>query len=173
MAKQNKDDCFFCRLYQMKTAIFYENEHFFSRFDWFPVSPGHSEVIPKKHVYSLLHLAKDEWASLQDALSKTVTAIEKTDLSAFYTKFLENPLYGGYLTPPSTEKSLEFCGKMLNHIGIGKKPQAYNYGVNDGPAAGRTVPHLHIHVIPRFIGDVEDPTGGVRCIIPGMGNYKK
>lgn len=46
-------------------------------------------------------------------------------------------------------------------------PSAYNVGVNDGPAAGRTVHHLHIHLIPRYWGDVPDPRGGVRLILPG------
>lgn len=46
-------------------------------------------------------------------------------------------------------------------------PQAYNIGVNAGEAAGQTVPHAHIHLIPRYRGDVEDPRGGVRHVIPG------
>jgi hypothetical protein len=47
----------------------------------------------------------------------------------------------------------------------------YNVGFNAGEAAGQTVTHLHVHVIPRFAGDVEDPRGGVRHAIPGRGNY--
>ena len=47
----------------------------------------------------------------------------------------------------------------------------YNIGINSGPAAGQTVMHLHVHVIPRYRGDVPDPTGGVRHVIPGKGNY--
>jgi diadenosine tetraphosphate (Ap4A) HIT family hydrolase len=50
-------------------------------------------------------------------------------------------------------------------------PQGYNIGVNVGEAAGQTVRHLHVHVIPRYRGDVEDPRGGVRHVIPGQGNY--
>ena len=50
-------------------------------------------------------------------------------------------------------------------------PQGYNIGVNIGEAAGQTVPHLHVHVIPRYRGDVPDPRGGVRHVIPGKGNY--
>lgn len=48
---------------------------------------------------------------------------------------------------------------------------AFNIGINVGAAAGQTVPHLHVHVIPRELGDVEDPRGGVRHVIPGRGNY--
>jgi diadenosine tetraphosphate (Ap4A) HIT family hydrolase len=50
-------------------------------------------------------------------------------------------------------------------------PDAYNIGVNDGEAAGRTIHHCHVHLIPRYVGDVENPRGGVRHIIPGKGNY--
>ena len=50
-------------------------------------------------------------------------------------------------------------------------PHGYNIGVNVGEAAGQTVAHLHVHVIPRYRGDVVDPRGGVRHVIPGKGNY--
>ena len=49
----------------------------------------------------------------------------------------------------------------------------FNVGLNYGQAAGQTVPWPHIHLIPRRNGDVEDPIGGVRNVIPGKGNYKK
>jgi diadenosine tetraphosphate (Ap4A) HIT family hydrolase len=49
----------------------------------------------------------------------------------------------------------------------------FNIGMNWGTAAGQTVMWPHIHLIPRRTGDVEDPIGGVRNTIPGMGNYKK
>lgn len=51
------------------------------------------------------------------------------------------------------------------------KPDGYNIGINDGPAAGQTVPHLHLHLIPRFGGDREDPRGGVRWILPEKADY--
>jgi diadenosine tetraphosphate (Ap4A) HIT family hydrolase len=47
----------------------------------------------------------------------------------------------------------------------------FNVAINEGDAAGQTIPHCHIHLIPRRTGDVLDPTGGVRNVIPGMGNY--
>ena len=49
--------------------------------------------------------------------------------------------------------------------------QGFNIGINDGAAAGQTVPHLHIHLIPRYLGDVADPRGGVRRVIPGKADY--
>ena len=50
-------------------------------------------------------------------------------------------------------------------------PQGINIGVNCGEAAGQTVFHAHIHIIPRYTGDVANPRGGVRNIIPGRGDY--
>jgi HKD family nuclease/diadenosine tetraphosphate (Ap4A) HIT family hydrolase len=51
------------------------------------------------------------------------------------------------------------------------KPQGFNIGINVGEAAGQTIPHLHVHLIPRYEGDVPDPRGGVRHVIPDKGNY--
>jgi superfamily II DNA or RNA helicase/diadenosine tetraphosphate (Ap4A) HIT family hydrolase/SOS-response transcriptional repressor LexA len=50
-------------------------------------------------------------------------------------------------------------------------PDGYNVGFNAGAAAGQTVMHLHVHVIPRFRGDMDDPRGGVRHVVPSKGNY--
>ena len=51
------------------------------------------------------------------------------------------------------------------------QPDGYNIGINMGAAAGQTVPHLHVHLIPRYAGDVADPRGGVRYVIPLKANY--
>jgi len=51
------------------------------------------------------------------------------------------------------------------------KPDAYNVGVNIGEAAGQSIPHLHIHMIPRYKGDMENPRGGVRGVIPHKQKY--
>lgn len=50
-------------------------------------------------------------------------------------------------------------------------PDGINWGINQGEAAGQTIPHLHIHLIPRYRGDVPDPKGGVRRILPGGGEF--
>ncbi len=52
-------------------------------------------------------------------------------------------------------------------------PDGFNIGINVGSAAGRTVMHLHVHIIPRHAGDVDDPSGGVRFVIPAKGNWKR
>ena len=51
-------------------------------------------------------------------------------------------------------------------------PAGFNIGWNVGAAAGQTIFHLHLHVIPRYVGDVTDPTGGIRNVIPGKGKYR-
>ena len=51
------------------------------------------------------------------------------------------------------------------------RPDGYNIGINDGAAAGRTVMHVPMHVIPRYRGDRPDPRGGIRWIIPEKADY--
>lgn len=89
--------------------------------DVFPVSPGHTLVIPKRHMGSFFDLSDDERNVLMALLAEARLGTEA-----------------------------EFS------------PAGYNIGINDGPAAGQTVPHLHIHLIPRFAGDLPDPRGGAR-----------
>ena len=98
--------------------------------DNFPVSPGHTLIIPRRHVDSFFSITDQEPGSLMRLLSKAQTALQR-----------------------------EYS------------PAAYNVGINDGPAAGQTVPHLHIHLIPRYAGDSEDPRGGVRWVLPDQARY--
>ena len=62
-------------------------------------------------------------------------------------------------------------GKSRTYFKRSFEPQGFNVGVNCGEAAGQTVSHAHIHIIPRYAGDVANPTGGIRNVIPGKGNY--
>ncbi|MGE0621462.1 MAG: HIT family protein [Pseudomonadales bacterium] len=56
----------------------------------------------------------------------------------------------------------------LSHL---HAPDGFNVGFNDGAAAGQTVNHCHVHVIPRYLGDVPDPRGGVRWVLPEKAKY--
>jgi diadenosine tetraphosphate (Ap4A) HIT family hydrolase len=58
-------------------------------------------------------------------------------------------------------------GRLMDEL----KPDGFNIGDNDGPAAGQTVLHAHVHVIPRRTGDVADPKGGIRWVVPAKGQY--
>jgi diadenosine tetraphosphate (Ap4A) HIT family hydrolase len=98
--------------------------------DGFPISPGHTLVIPKRHVGSWFEITSDEQLALLDLLARAKTVLQD-----------------------------EF------------NPDGYNIGINDGPAAGQTVPHLHMHLIPRYQDDQDDPRGGVRWIIPEKAKY--
>jgi len=97
-------------------------------------------------------------------IKRTITLIEKTDFKKFYRSHIPSHL---------RENSTWYLKNILKHPGINKKPEGYNHGLNEGRPAGRTIDHLHWHIIPRYTGDIPDPTGGVRNIIPDLGNYKK
>lgn len=125
-----ENKCFFCE--QLKKDKFvYDNDSFYVRFDDFPVSKGHCNIVLKRHKSSLFDLTREEHMDLKDALDITK----------------------------------QFLDEEYN-------PDSYNLGVNDGEAAGQTIPHLHVHIIPRYHGDIPNPKGGVRNILPG-GDYTK
>ena len=66
---------------------------------------------------------------------------------------------------------VEGINEAKRQIELEHTPTGYNIGINSGEAAGQTVPHLHVHVIPRYSGDVSDPRGGVRWVIPDKAVY--
>ncbi len=105
----------------------------------------------------------------------------------FFAVFDDNPVNDGHcLIVPKrhvisffnlTDEELEDCYEIIKevkkYIDKNFSPDGYNVGVNEGRAAGRTIDHLHIHLIPRYAGDVKNPVGGVRNIIPEKGDYTK
>lgn len=156
-------DCLFCGIYEEGSEVIYEDEFFYARYDLFPVTAGHAEIIPKRHIASLDELDGDEWEQLQSSIDAVREIVEENDLSSIYREMVDEPL---------DENSEELAQDVLDSGFAAETPDAYNLGVNDGQAAGRTIDHLHIHVIPRYDGDMEDPRGGVRHVIPEKGNYK-
>jgi diadenosine tetraphosphate (Ap4A) HIT family hydrolase len=74
---------------------------------------------------------------------------------------------------PLTEQAAvwELVSDVRQRLLASARPDGFNIGVNDGLAAGQTVMHAHIHVIPRRNGDVPDPRGGIRWILPGKAAY--
>jgi diadenosine tetraphosphate (Ap4A) HIT family hydrolase len=122
--------CFMCSI--ESSAIVAENDLALAFRDSFPVSPGHTLVITRRHVRDWFQATRDEQVAILDLIDQV-------------KKQLDDQLH----------------------------PDGYNIGFNAGQAAGQTIPHLHVHVIPRFEGDVDDPTGGVRLVIPDKGNYRR
>lgn len=120
--------CPFCTLDER--AIVAEHALAFAFRDRYPVSPGHTLVVTRRHVPDYFACSPDERAALL-ALVERVKA------------------------------------QLDGELG----PDGYNVGFNAGEAAGQTVMHVHVHVIPRFRGDRADPRGGIRWIIPEKADY--
>jgi diadenosine tetraphosphate (Ap4A) HIT family hydrolase len=114
--------CPFCRVEPGRVA--WSSPLVLALWDAFPVSNGHSLVVPRRHAASWQALTPDE----KSALIVGVDAV-RAEIDARY------------------------------------RPHGYNIGCNDGVAAGQTVMHVHLHVIPRYQGDVKDPRGGVRWVL--------
>ena len=106
------------------------NELAFGIFDAYPVTEGHTLVIPRREVATWFEATDEERRALMDLV----------------------------------EELKHFLDKRF-------QPDGYNVGINIGQAAGQTVMHLHVHLIPRYRGDVDDPRGGVRYVIPDKANY--
>ena len=71
------------------------------------------------------------------------------------------------MTPQEQAAVLELLGKMQRQVQAEHSPDGYNIGVNVGRAAGQSRMHVHVHLIPRYVGDVPNPQGGVRCVLAG------
>lgn len=163
-------ECLFCQLatagggLNPANKLIYQDKFFYLRFDDLPVSPGHLQIIPVKHLTALRELSNEEWIAFKPLLEKAVALIDATDLKDLYEKFLAGA---------TNEKFKFYAAEMLKRAHLHQTPAGYNIGINEGEAAGQTFSHLHIHIIPRYQGDVADPTGGVRNLIPYLGDYKK
>lgn len=159
------DNCYFCLVQKSDKDIIFQNNYFFAVFDSFPATPGHALLIPKRHMPNISSLNLEEAKIFIKSIEDVKKVIEKIDLTDFYNKKLKNN---------ERSNSIKFIKTVLENLKQnGSTISGYNYGINDGEVAGQTVKHLHTHIFPRFSGDVKDPVGGVRNIIPGMGNYKK
>ena len=108
-----------------------QNAHAYAIRDGFPVTAGHSLVIPRRHVVDYFGLAPYELLACDELIRKLRREIVS-----------EDPTVSGF-----------------------------NIGVNAGATAGQTIFHCHVHLIPRRVGDVANPRGGVRHTIPGKGEY--
>lgn len=123
------DECSFCRA-ESERSIIASSALSLAFFDGFPVSPGHTLIIPKRHVASFFDLTQDERKDLFDMADEVKRILDER----FH-------------------------------------PDGYNIGVNIGEAAGQSIFHVHLHLIPRYSGDVPNPRGGVRGVIPQKQNY--
>jgi len=74
-------------------------------------------------------------------------------------------------TPDERQELTSAISEVQRIIEEQYHPAGFNVGFNDGRAAGQTVGHLHVHVIPRYVGDVPDPRGGIRLVIPDKARY--
>jgi diadenosine tetraphosphate (Ap4A) HIT family hydrolase len=74
-------------------------------------------------------------------------------------------------TSAERDEMLQIADDARRLVAERHAPDGFNLGINDGPAAGQTVAHLHLHLIPRYRGDVADPRGGVRWVIPDRAAY--
>ena len=120
--------CAFCTL--PESRVIDSSQHGLVIRDGFPISQGHTLIIPRRHTGSFFDLSAEERADLLNLLARAKAVLDA-----------------------------EFS------------PDGYNIGINDGAAAGQTVPHLHIHLISRYTGDCPDPRGGVRWIFPEKADY--
>lgn len=125
---RNTKPCPFC--HRVPERVLLEDETTVIYKDGFPVSPGHTVIIPKRHVATLFEATDTEQQALLKALNRAKALLDES-----------------------------------HH------PDGYNVGINHGVAGGQTVPHLHIHLIPRYKGDREDPRGGVRWVLPEKAKY--
>ncbi len=140
--------CPFCTLDDARIIL--TNDHAIAIYDGFPISPGHRLIIPKRHVASFFEATREEQAALLNLLAEMRERLKSLPTSLSEREENDSP------QPP------------FDKAGSLSVPDGFNIGINDGTAAGQTVMHLHIHLIPRYTDDTCEPRGGIRWIFPDM-----
>ncbi len=129
------DKCYFCRVAHGEADPWiFENRSFISIFDTNPVNPGHGLVIPKRHVVSIFDLNETEHEDYFNALTSVKQVIESTDMRSLYEEMPGRDYLQGRPT--------DHIEKVLALPFLGKRPDAYTVGNNDGREAGRSIDHL-------------------------------
>lgn len=98
---------------------------------------------------------------------------DRFPVSRGHCLIIPHRVYSDYFE--SSKEELDGLNRLLfetkKHLSEKFQPSGFNVGINCGEDAGQTVPHMHIHLIPRYKDDVDDPTGGVRGVIPEKQKY--
>ena len=162
----SEQNCYFCKVSRREGDPFiFENRSFVGFFDTNPVNPGHALIIPRRHVASIFDLNDAEHADYFDAIIGVKTVIEATDMVELYQQMLNRD--------HQQDRPKDLIETVSKLPFIANKPDAYTIGNNDGREAGRSIDHLHIILLPRYSGDVESPSGGIRNVIPDRANYQR
>lgn len=161
------EDCYFCKSIKQQSGLDFiddlETDLFIATWDVNPATPGHALVIPKRHLQHMRDLTTDEQENLIKAVVAAKDYILQADLLTLYSDMATR------MAGTKSEAFLNVAKEKLANMS--RPPDAFNDGLNDGVAAGQTVPRFHWHIMPRWDGDVTDPRGGIRHMFSGMGNY--
>ncbi|MCB1773070.1 MAG: HIT family protein [Gammaproteobacteria bacterium] len=162
----NEQNCYFCRVSGgLADPFVFENRSFVGIFDTNPVNPGHALVIPRRHVVSIFDLNEQEQGDYFDALYGIRQVIETTRFADLYP--------GMMAREDLRDRPMDHIRRVMSLPFLDAGPDAYTIGNNDGREAGRSIDHLHVIVLPRYNGDVENPRGGIRNVIPDRANYQR
>lgn len=166
MTSSSEQSCIFCRVTSGEADPFiFENRSFVGIFDTNPVNPGHALALPKRHVASIFDLNDVEHEDYFDVIQGIKQVVEKTDMAALYQNMLSRRDLG--------DRPTNHIETVLELPFLSSKPNAYTIGNNDGREAGRSIDHLHVIILPRYKGDVANPSGGIRNVIPDRAHYQR
>ena len=128
------EQCVFCEEYGQGWNTFAETDLWRARWDLYPATPGHVEIVPKRHAQYIEELTDNELHGMMWFARYAMGQVRDTDLIGLYTAFLAE----------SNDKTQPFLSSALLAARYhGRQPEAFNLGLNDGPAAGQSVHHLH------------------------------